>query len=1064
MKRFLGAVALSMLAATAGAIDAVPVQQEQPTRALTDVTEGAATRGATRVYVIQLKDPSGLGYTGGIDGFAATAPAAGEAYNATASHVQAYTTHLVATHDQKLSEMGAGSAKIYSYCHTMNGFAATLTPAQASALRRDANVLNVFEDFSVDVETNGSPQFLGLDNRPGGLTGQYKLKGEDVIIGVLDTGAIQEHPSFSDRRGGTLPEACRKEDLPAGRAAACARMQERIDEVVYDAPPEDWRGICQAGEAWSEDDCNNKLIGARWYVDGFLAGRGSVVEGEFLSPRDSSGHGSHTAGTAGGNVVTAEFNGTPVAEIRGMAPRARIAAYKICWLSPGATNFSCFFSDSAAATDAAVADGVDVLNFSVGTAASFVDTQDLAFLDATNAGVFVARSAGNSGPGFATTNAGEPWVMSVGASTADGVLFSQGVTISEPADLAGDYSAFEGAITQPLSESGPITEGLAAADPIEACGPGLNNDLTGQIALIARGSCSFVEKVENAANAGAIGVLMYTDSRPKTIMGGTPTALSQSIPGVMIDNEPGVALFNAVSASTVASATLSDGIFVEEERVGNIMAGFSSRGPYLVEPNWVKPDITAPGVNILAAYTPEQATGGGSLYEYLSGTSMSGPHIAGLGALVKEARPDWSPAQIKSALMTTARQDVTKEDGITPADPFDFGAGHVDPNKAISPGLTYDVGLLDYIVASCGTVSPLVAPDTCAFIEANSDTFGSTDPANLNLPSIGMDSIPGSKTVTRTVTAAGKYRRPGVESNNRARYEVAVDAPAGYRVDVVPSQFSLKPGETASYDVTVTNETATPNEWAFGAVNWVTKQGKSVRSPLAVNSVAFITEDEVDGAGSSGSAQFDLTFGYTGDYTAQVHGLNAAGVFITPTLADDPDDSFGFSFGDPSNLGLIISDIAPGTAFRRWSIDGQFQPPGDDFDMYLYYCPGGSCSLIASSTSAGSTESVDVALPVPFDASVFNPYVLFIHAFDTAAPEGGAAFFFDATFGVVDDAGNMTVTAPSEAVSGETAPITVEWEGLATGPGSKFLGAISHSDANGIQNLTIIDIQNDNAE
>ncbi|MEL7022807.1 MAG: S8 family serine peptidase [Pseudomonadota bacterium] len=1074
MLKVFGAAALSLLAATAGAIEATPLDLDQSNIALTDVTEEEAVRGATRVYVIQLKDRPGLSYTGGVDGFAATAPAAGEFYDATASHVQAYTTHLVATHDSKLAAMGASGSKIYSYCHTLNGFAAELTPGQAAAMRRDPSVLSVFEDFSVDVETNDTPTFLGLNDRRAGLNTRQGLLGEDIVIGVLDTGAIQEHPSFSDTRGGELPEVCREEGLSGVVATTCKRIADRMDDVLYDEP-EGWNGICQAGEAWSEDDCNNKLIGARWYVDGFLAGRGSVVEGEFLSPRDSSGHGSHTASTAGGNEVTAVIGGTPVANISGMAPRARISVYKVCWLSPGATNFSCFFSDSAAATDAAVADGVDVLNFSVGTAASFTDQQDLAFLDATAAGVFVARSGGNDGPGFATTNAGEPWVTTVAASTADGTLFTNGVQINDPADLAGVYPATQGVITQPLSIAGDLTGNLAAADPILACGDGLANDLTGQIALISRGACGFVEKVENAVNAGAIGILMYTDDRPRTAMGGDATELTQSVPGYMVERDIGEALLAALESEQTASTTFSEGALLEEEREGNIMAGFSSRGPYLVEANWIKPDITAPGVNILAAYTPEQATGGGALYDYLSGTSMSGPHIAGLGALLKEAHPEWTPAQIKSALMTSSRQDVVKEDGETPADPFDFGAGHVDPNLSVNPSLTYNAEVLDYIVASCGTVSPLVDPATCAFIESDPESFGSTDPADLNLPSIGLNAIPGTKTVTRTVTAVDKYRRrqnpnhPDYQKGGGepgksvpVLYRAEVEAPEGFSVDVVPSRFYLAPGESATYEVTVTSENATPNEWAFGALTWKTRQGNDVRSPIAVNSVAFITADEVDSEGASGTAQFDITFGYTGEYTAQVHGLNEAGVFLTPPLADDPDDEFAFLLDDPATFFAVYRDVEPGTAFRRWSMDGQFQAAGDDFDMYLYYCPELSCTQIASSAAAGSTESVDVLLPIPFDATIDNPYVLFIHAFDTESVEPTGAFFFDNSFGIVDDAGNLSASAPETAVSGETAPITIEWEGLNVGPGVKYLGAISHSDANGIQNLTIIDIQNDN--
>ncbi|MEO0580554.1 MAG: PA domain-containing protein, partial [Pseudomonadota bacterium] len=278
-----------------------------------------------------------------------------------------------------------------------------------------------------------------------------------------------------------------------------------------------------------------------------------------------------------------------------------------------------FFSDSAAATDDAVADGVDVLNFSVGTAAAFNDPQDLAFLDAVSAGVFVARSAGNDGPGFQTTNAGEPWSTSVAASTTDGPAFVLGVTVNAPASVAGEYPALEGAITGSLAALGPITEDVAAADPILACDP-LTNDLTGKIALISRGACAFTTKVENAVNAGAIAILMYTDDRPKTVLGGTASPITLSVPGVMIDREPGEALFAEIQGGATVNATLDADTLTTEERTGNIMAGFSSRGPYVTVPDWITPHITAPGVQILAANTPDQADGSqGGLFGYLSG-------------------------------------------------------------------------------------------------------------------------------------------------------------------------------------------------------------------------------------------------------------------------------------------------------------------------------------------------------------------------------------------------------------------------------------------------------------
>ena len=461
-----------------------------------------ASVARTKTYLVQVDGDPGIRYQGDA-GYAATAPAPGERYSGNASHVQQYSAYLVSQHDALLSSVGAGASKVYSYSHAFNGFAARLTAAQAAKLAGDSKVVKIIEDQAMELDTETTPEFLGLLDRKRGLRTRLGLRGEDVVVGILDTGAVQEHPSFSDVGKLPVPRICK---TFFGKFLPFCDVIKNTEFVLYGPPPADWNGICQEGEAWAADDCNNKLIGARFYVDGFVAGNGgdiatALVEGEFVSPRDTSGHGSHTASTAAGNRVDAELSGTPVGSISGMAPRARVSVYKVCWLAPGATNFSCFFSDSAAATDAAVADGVDVINFSVGTAASFTDTQDLAFLDAVNAGVFVARSAGNDGPGFATTNAGEPWSTSVAASTADGRLFTLAATVNSPASVAGDYTALEGAITGGLGSLGPVTEDVAAAEPILACDP-LTNDLTGKIALISRGACAFTDKVENAVNAG----------------------------------------------------------------------------------------------------------------------------------------------------------------------------------------------------------------------------------------------------------------------------------------------------------------------------------------------------------------------------------------------------------------------------------------------------------------------------------------------------------------------------------------------------------------------------------
>jgi subtilisin family serine protease len=1032
----LAAAATMVVAAAANAqgIVAVPNAPEIVLQRSADQRPAAATK----MYVVQVVGDPGISYQGGAAGLARTAPEGGARYNSRASHVQQYAEYLGARQDRILASVGARQRKVYSYRHAFNGFAAKLTEVEASKLRGNKDVLQVWEDRAIEIDTNNSPQFLGLLDRREGLRERYFLKGENVIVGVLDTGIVQEHPSFSDTRTLPLPKICEK---PAWwNRRACEFIARNRNIKVYGPPPRDWAGVCQVGEAWSERDCNNKLIGARWYVEGFRAADGSlnIVEDEFLSPRDSSGHGSHTASTAAGNEVTASLSGKPLAEISGMAPRARIAAYKVCWLAPNATNFSCFFSDSAKATDDAVADGVDVINFSVGTAPAFNDPQDLAFLDAVSAGVFVARSAGNEGPESGTTAAGEPWVMSVGASTMDGTAFALAAKVNSPAAVAGDYPALEGSITKSLQESGPVTADVVAADPILACDP-LVNDLTGKIALISRGTCNFSVKIENAVNAGATAVLVYTTpTQPKTVMGGTASELTLSIPGVMIDNSPGVALLAELTAGRSVNVTLAADNIVKEAMTGNIMADFSARGPYTTESDWLKPDITAPGVRVLAASTPEPADGSyGDFFAYLSGTSMSSPHIAGLAALIRQAHPDWSPAAIKSALMTSARQDVLKEDGVTPADPFDFGAGHVDPNKAVDPGLIYDADQFDYLAASCGTVSPLIMPDDCSLLEA---AGFSLDPADLNLPSIGIGELPGSKTIKRKVTNVAK-RGSGL-------YAVSVEAPNGFSVRVSPDRLFLHPGQTAEYEVTITNETAPAGEWRFGSLTWTeTRRGYKVRSPIAVNAVAISAPISVTGAGPEGRAQFDITFGYTGAYTAQVHGLNNA---LVRRASVATGGAVQFAFRIPDDFALA-----------RFELFDEYTSGDDDLDLYVLYCPLNPAtgqleceSLAGRSEGTTSRERVDVLFPVA------GYYVVQVNGFATEIGLSEFALFVNG-FGVNNVAGNLKLDAPSAATSGSTATLTIEWVGLSSGAGAKQLGAISHSDAAGIQELTIISIDND---
>ena len=979
-------------------------------------TAAVADRGSTRVFIVQMAGDPAIRYQGDVSGFAKSAPAKGQRYDARSSQAQMYTERLGQEQDAVLARVGASGGKIYSFRHALNGFAARMTAQQAAKLRKDKNVLRVWEDQAMPLDTDNSPRFLGLLNETNGLRTKHGLRGKDVIIGVLDSGIVQEHPS--------------------------------LDPTGYQPPPAGWTGACEAGDGFAATDCNNKLIGARFYVGGF--GAENVVPTEFLSPRDSDGHGTHTATTAAGNAnVQAVLAGKPVATISGIAPRARIAAYKVCWQAPGAPTSSCFFSDSAAATDQAVADGVDILTFSVGTAFSFIDPQDLAFLFATDAGVFVSRSAGNEGPGPESTAAGEPWVTTVAASTLGGPLFANVTDVNSPASVAGAYSSLESGISKSLQETGPITDDLVAADPIDACAP-LMNSLAGGIGLIVRGGCDFSVKLTNAANAGAIAVLMYSDPRPKTIMGGTPTPESLSIPAVMIDNAPGVAILAAITGGETVNVTLSADNFVRERMTGNVMADFSSRGPFPTVRDWIKPDVTAPGVNILAGATPEPNDGSfGGFFQYLSGTSMSTPHIAGIAALLRQAHPDWTPAMIKSAIMTTARRNVVKEDGVTRADPFDFGSGHVNANQAIDPGLVYDAGLLDYLAGACGTseAGGLFADPagTCAYLES----IGySTDASDLNLPSIGIAELPGKQTVTRYVTNVSK---------KGSRYDAIVRSPPGYKTEVKPESMWLAPGQTKSYRVTFTNRNAPPGEWRFGWLNWSDNKKHEVRSPIALRGQAVVAPDLIQGTGESGSESFNVTFGYNGTYAAGAHGLVEPFLTLVP-VEDDPANSFDFSFEADEPL-VYLFEAPPGAAALEFStFDAYNDNPGHDLDLYVFYCPDFACTQVGGSFNLTSNESVRVPFPVN-DPNIDDPYAVFIHGFNTVGGTPATSIFFDWT--VEGPVGNLTVTGPSAAQIAQEGAIDLQWSGLMSGAAFKYRGAASHSDGVTIQDATFIEIDND---
>ena len=1054
-------------------------------------TSDVRARSQTEVYIVQLKGNPVVAY-GGELGLPATRPAKGEKIDPADPAVKDYVRHLTATHDSIVAAIGA--EKVYSYRYTFNGFAARMTEEQAAALEKMRDVVHVWQDELMQPQTDSTPRFLGLSGS-NGLWNTEDLLGEDVVIGIIDTGIWPEHPSFADTGcDDAYPKGhfwghWKKHHRRCGAYEYDPWVKKRdLDEeqwkaAKYDAAPESFTSSgCDFGNsgfnaADAPFECNDKLLAARYYAGGFSSpgttnpdgsgGNGAfLIPSEYLSARDQDGHGSHTGSTAAGNLqVPASIAGQSLGRVSGMAPRARVAVYKVCWngtVPPPPFQGGCFSSDSMAAIDQAVADGVDVINFSIGgSGTNFNGPDDIAFLFAAAAGVFVATSNGNDGPGAQTvgTPAGVPWITAVGASQ-DNKVFNPGLEVTAPGPVAGIYEGLEGAGPVTIADAGTISGNLVPAVPANGCSALTNGAaISGNIALVIRGVCGFDAKYLSAQAAGATAIVVYNDgTAPDRIdpiaMGGISTGVT--IPGMMIGFNDGVSLAGAAGVT----ATLDPDVLVSKK---NTVAGFSSRGPNGGAPDIIKPDVAAPGVNILAAQTPTPNDGQtpGQLFQIISGTSMASPHVAGVAALIKQEHPDWTPAMVRSALMTTARRNINETFGDDRADPFDIGAGQIQPKKALEPGIVYDAGILNYAAFTCGASGqpPIFVPAVCDFVESLGYPLDSSD---LNLPSIAVAALAGQQTVTRTVTSVAE---------GRMTWKVDVQQPPGVQVSVSPRVLTLREGESATYRVTFTTKGAPFNEWAFGSLTWVGTRASHrhrgwcehggdhkirAQSPIAVKPVEFAAPAEVAGSGVEGSLSFDVSFGYTGAYTAGTHGLDEAET-QDDTVTDDPANDvnaalgtcdFGAAFPWPcTGLTWHAVFLPPDTdAFVRVSLFDEETDGNDDLDLYVF---DSSFNFVGGSGNSGSNEQVDIPLPAD------DLYFVAVHGYQTDGPDANYTLS-SWGFGLTDDRGNMTVAAPGSATLGAQT-ITVDWAGL--NAGTRYLGAVSHSGDAGLLGLTLVKVE-----
>ncbi|WP_218917357.1 S8 family peptidase [Luteipulveratus mongoliensis] len=973
-----------------------------PLAGLASSSADAASSAPTARYIVQVSGAPIASYTGGVSGIAATKPSKGKKLNRASAPAKSYAGHLKKVHGDVLKSAGASSSAITrEYSTAFNGFAAKLTPAQVANLRKSSKVVRVWKDEVRTADTTTTPKFLGLD----GPTGVWQKKfggtanaGKGIIVGDIDSGIWPENKSFA------------------------ATTQTPAEAAVIKAK---FKGICDAGTDTNGAPfkCNNKLIGARYYKD-----NATVIPEEFLSPRDYSGHGSHTASTAAGDSgVPASINGTSVGNTSGMAPGARIAAYKALWEKADHSGASGSTSDLVAAIDDAVGDGVDVINYSISGSRDYVvGADELAFLGAADAGVFISTSAGNEGDtiGVSSVAHNAPWTMTVAASTHDRAV-EKTITLGNGKKYTG---VGVGVAVGPASLVNSSTLGAAGVpataadlcysdvdqDPSNGVQPALDPAKTkGKIVVCTRGGNARLDKSAAVKAAGGIGMVQANPNAGQSL-----DADFHTVPTIAVDNIAGAPI-KAYAATAGATATIS-AVSTTPARAPE-MAGFSSYGPATAGGgDLLKPDITAPGSGVIAAVAPPGNNGNN--FDAYSGTSMSAPHITGIAALVRQAHPDWSPAAIKSALMTTAttldNQGKPIQRAGKNATPLDYGSGHVRPAQSFDPGLVYDANSTDWLKYACGIgqLQLVSDPEAC-------DTIGKIDPSDLNYPSISVGDLAGKQTITRTVTNV---------SNQTGVYRTQVKAPAGFTASVSPSILAVPKGQSRSYTVTLTRKDAAYGTWAFGTVTLAGfgTSKSTVVSPIAVRAVAASVPGESVQTSASGTATFPVVSGFTGTLGAKAGGLVPSTVQVAPTTQ--------------ANNSTVTVTIPAGTKVARFATYDADTPAGTDIDISV------SKDGVDVGDSGGGTAEEAVTLNNPAAGTYTVTADLF--AGPTSLDVKVHSFAVPATA-----AGNLTVTPATQPVTtGGSASVKATWSGLTAG--QHYLGAVFYAQGTAEVGRTLVTV------
>ena len=837
---------------------------------------------------------------------------------------------------------------------------------------------------------NGLYFNVHTSTNPGGeVRGQITPNmGEGMIVGVIDSGINATSASFADVGTDGYDHT-----NPLGTG-------------VY-------RGVCDPANDYARTaeqfPCNDKLIGAyTWEATNTSPNTG--ITPNQPSPNDDDGHGSHTASTAAGNVVSdVTISGLPVGQISGVAPHANVIAYDVCGFiqEDGTYSPSCPTSSSLSSINQSVLDGVDVLNYSIsGDFDPWADSVDVAFFNALKAGVLSSAAAGNAGPDAATVAHNGPWQMNVGATTLDRIYLNGLDGITKTTTATGDLSD---TLTLPNIDGVGGSGSSTALSIVYAANytdtDGLENSLcypfsdvsaaaiAGKMVLCNRGVIGRVDKAENVQAAGGLAFVLANTTDAQSLNGDI-----YPIPGVHISNANGTALKAWLAKGSGHTAQIRGGTKVNDPALVDFITGFSSRGPSAVG-DLLAPDIAAPGNDIVASLND---IGVGSEYGLLSGTSMASPHNAGALALLRQMHPDWTLMELMSALMTTAA-DIGYN-------PFTMGAGRVNVSSAVMAGL--------------------VLNETDANMTAADPNTGG-DPKTLNVASFADDacvsSCSWSRTVRNTLAVTTTWSAEAFSSTNLT-------------VTIAPAVITLGPGANASFTVTADVTKRAFNAYAFSYI--VLSENDTLAPdasfPLAVQSVAAILPDELDieGAPNDTVTSPAITAIAISNLKVEIAGLVKADV-DKAALAQDSDNS---DIYDDLTDGIFIKSIAVPSDTLRF-VTKVVTSTSNDLDMFVHFDANGdgkptADEQICTAATGAVLEVCDFAPELDEDGTI----IIVIENWEASDAVTDTLTLETAVVGP-DNEGNLKVSGPTTVAAKAPFTILLSWD-LSGKIGDVYYGVI----------------------